>query len=75
MRTLIGEAWVLTAVQAQTVKRVSAAIRSGDLPGPAAGILKAMAGFTAIRAGEIDVEIAGNLRRWPGPPVRRRCRG
>jgi alkylation response protein AidB-like acyl-CoA dehydrogenase len=66
VRAMIGESWVLAAVQNQAVKRVSAAMRSGDLPGPAAAILKAMAGATAIRAGEIDLEIAGSRAvAWP----------
>lgn len=60
VRALIGEAWVLDTVQAQTVRRVSAAIRSGDLPGHAAALLKAMSGVTSPRLGEIDLEIAGN---------------
>jgi len=59
IRALVGEAWVLQAVQAQTVKRVSAAIRSGDLPGYAAAILKAMSGVTGPRLGEVEVEVAG----------------
>jgi alkylation response protein AidB-like acyl-CoA dehydrogenase len=59
LRALIGEAWVLTTVQAQTTKRVSAAIRSGELPGPAASILKAMVGYTGERSAEIGVEVGG----------------
>lgn len=59
VRTLIGESWVLTAVQAQTVKRVTAAMRAGELPGYAAALLKAMSGVTAPRLGEIHLEVAG----------------
>ena len=72
VRALVGEAWVLHAVQAQTVKRVSAAIRSGDLPGYAAAILKAMSGVTGPRLGEIGVEVAGTrAAAWaPGQPSR-----
>lgn len=59
VRALIGESWVLNAVQAQTVKRVSAAMRSGDLPGHAAAVLKAMSGATGPRLGEIELAVAG----------------
>lgn len=59
VRSLIGESWVLNAVQAQTVKRVSAAMQDGELPGHAAAILKAMSGVTAPRLGEITLAIAG----------------
>jgi alkylation response protein AidB-like acyl-CoA dehydrogenase len=59
VRTLIGEDWVLGAVQAQTVKRVSAAMRTGELPGHAAALLKGMSGVTAPRHGEIALEVAG----------------
>lgn len=59
VRSLIGESWVLNAVQAQTVKRVSAAMRTGDLPGHAAAILKAMSGVTGPRQGEIALAVAG----------------
>ncbi len=59
VRSLIGESWVLNAVQAQTVKRVSAAMATGDLPGHAAAILKAMSGATSPRLGEITLAIAG----------------
>jgi len=59
VRTLIGESWVLTSVQNQTVKRVSAAMGSGELPGVAAALLKAMSGVTAVRHGEIEVEVGG----------------
>ena len=72
VRALVGEAWVLQTVQAQTVKRVSAAIRSGDLPGYAAAVLKAMSGVTGPRLGEIEVEVAGSrAAAWdPGRPSR-----
>jgi alkylation response protein AidB-like acyl-CoA dehydrogenase len=72
VRALVGEAWVLNTVQAQTVKRVSAAMRTGDLPGYAAAILKAMSGVTAPRIGEIAVEVAGSrAAAWePGRPSR-----
>ena len=60
VRGLIGESWVLSVVQAQTVRRVSAAMRSGDLPGYAAALLKAMSGATGLREGEIAVEVAGS---------------
>jgi alkylation response protein AidB-like acyl-CoA dehydrogenase len=59
IRTLIGEAWTLTAVQSRMLQRVSAAIASGDLPGPAAAMLKAMAALNSVRLGEIAQEIAG----------------
>ncbi|SEP20243.1 acyl-CoA dehydrogenase family protein [Trujillonella endophytica] len=59
VRALIGERWVLEAVMAATTKRVGAAIAAGDLPGPAAAILKAMSGATAVRRGEIDLAVAG----------------
>lgn len=60
VRALIGESWVLNAAQALTVKRVSAAMRSGDLPGYAAAILKLMSGVTSPRIGEIELEVAGS---------------
>jgi alkylation response protein AidB-like acyl-CoA dehydrogenase len=60
LRALIGEAWVLTTVQAAASRRVSAAIRSGELPGPAAALLKALVGYTAVRAGEIGIEVGGS---------------
>jgi alkylation response protein AidB-like acyl-CoA dehydrogenase len=66
VRSLIGERWVLMAVQAQTVKRVSEAMRSGELPGHAAAMLKAMSGATGPRLGEIDLDVAGaRAAAWP----------
>jgi alkylation response protein AidB-like acyl-CoA dehydrogenase len=66
VRALIGEAWVLTAVMDLTTKRVSAAIRSGELPGQAAAILKAMVGSAGVRNGEIALEIGGTSSiAWP----------
>jgi alkylation response protein AidB-like acyl-CoA dehydrogenase len=59
VRALIGESWVLNAVQHQTVRRVTTAMRQGDLPGYAAALLKAMSGATGRRIGEIGVEVAG----------------
>lgn len=59
IRALIGESWVMTAVQEQTVKRVSEAMRTGHLPGHAAALLKAMSGATGRRQGEIGLEVAG----------------
>jgi hypothetical protein len=54
------------AVQAQTVTRVSAAMRAGELPGHAAALLKAMSGVTGERTGEIDLEVAGaRAAAWP----------
>jgi len=61
VRSLIGEDWVLDEVQAQTVKRVTAAMRSGELPGFAAAILKSMSGYTGRRHGEIVAQLAGEL--------------
>ena len=59
-------------MQAQTVKRVSAAMRSGDLPGHAAALLKAMSGVTSPRLGEITLEVAGSRSAaWrPDRPAR-----
>ncbi len=66
IRALIGESWVLTAVQVQTVKRVGAAMRTGALPGHAAALLKGMTGLTGPRLGEIGLEVAGSLgAAWP----------
>jgi hypothetical protein len=66
IRTLIGEAWTLTAVQSLMVQRVGAGIASGDLPGPAAAMLKAMAALNDVRLGEIAQEIAGDgAIAWP----------
>jgi alkylation response protein AidB-like acyl-CoA dehydrogenase len=59
MRSLIGESWVMTVVQEQTVKRVSEAMRTGQMPGHAAALLKAMSGATGRRQGEIGLEVAG----------------
>jgi alkylation response protein AidB-like acyl-CoA dehydrogenase len=73
IRALIGESWVLSTVQQQMVKRVTAAMQRGDLPGYAAALLKAMSGATGRRLGEIGVEVAGvraaawksgDKRRW-----------
>jgi len=61
VRALIGESWVLSAVLAQTVKRVGTAMRTGALPGHAAAMLKGMTGLTGPRLGEIDLEVAGSL--------------
>ncbi len=60
VRSLIGESWVMTAVQEQTVRRVSEAMRTGHLPGHAAALLKAMSGATGRRQGEIGLEVAGS---------------
>jgi alkylation response protein AidB-like acyl-CoA dehydrogenase len=60
VRALIGESWALTAVQALTVARVGAAMKSGVMPGYAAALLKAMSGATGPRLGEITVEVAGS---------------
>ncbi len=59
VRSIIGESWVLNAVQHQTVQRVTAAMRQGDLPGYGAALLKAMSGATGRRIGEIGLEVAG----------------
>jgi alkylation response protein AidB-like acyl-CoA dehydrogenase len=59
IRSLIGESWVLSAVQEQTVGRVTESMRRGELPGHAAALLKAMSGATGRRLGEIGLEIAG----------------
>jgi alkylation response protein AidB-like acyl-CoA dehydrogenase len=70
VRVLIGERWVLMAVQAQTVTRVSAAMRAGELPGHAAAVLKAMSGVAGERTGEIDLEVAGaRAAAWPPGPA------
>ncbi len=50
---------MLNAVQHQTVQRVTAAMRQGDLPGYGAALLKAMSGATGRRIGEIGLEVAG----------------
>jgi len=55
----IALSWVLSTVQQQMVKRVTAAMQRGDLPGYAAALLKAMSGATGRRLGEIGVEVAG----------------
>jgi alkylation response protein AidB-like acyl-CoA dehydrogenase len=66
IRALIGESWVLNAVQFQMVKRVSAAMRSGELPGPAAALLRGMSGLAGVRLGEIALEVAGSrAASWP----------
>jgi alkylation response protein AidB-like acyl-CoA dehydrogenase len=59
VRALIGESWVLTAVQHQMVERVTLAMRRGELPGYGAALLKAMSGATGRRLGEIGIEVAG----------------
>ena len=59
VRALIGESWTLTAVQARTTARVSAATAGGELPGPAAALLKGMAGVLGRRSSEIAAEVAG----------------
>jgi alkylation response protein AidB-like acyl-CoA dehydrogenase len=61
IRSLIGESWVMSTVQAQTVTRVKEAMLAGDLPGHAAALLKAMSGVTSPRLGEIALEVAGPL--------------
>jgi alkylation response protein AidB-like acyl-CoA dehydrogenase len=66
IRAVIGESWVLTAVQAQTAKRVSAAMQTGALPGHAAALLKGITGLTGPRLGEIALEVAGpRAAAWP----------
>jgi len=72
IRALIGESWVLDTVQVQTARRVSAAMRGGELPGHAAAMLKGMTGLTGPRLGEIDLEVAGSRgAAWdPARPTR-----
>src|SRR5262249_44083457 len=60
IRALIGESWVLTAVQAQTAKRVGAALKTGALPGHAAALPRGIRGLTGPRLGEIALEVAGS---------------
>lgn len=72
VRALVGESWVLDAVLNLTVKRVVAAMRSGDLPGHAAAMLKGMTGLIGPRVGEIDLAVAGSRgAAWaPGDTAR-----
>ena len=57
--SLVGESWVLSEVQRLAARRVAKAIADGELPGTAASMLKALAGYTTLRKGEIVVEVAG----------------
>ena len=59
VRTLIGESWTLSMVQALLVKRVTAAMRVGAMPSAAAALLKGMSGLADIRRGEIGAQVAG----------------
>jgi alkylation response protein AidB-like acyl-CoA dehydrogenase len=59
VRTLIGESWTLSIVQALLVKRVTAAMRAGAMPPTAAALLKGMSGLADIRRGEIGTQVAG----------------
>jgi alkylation response protein AidB-like acyl-CoA dehydrogenase len=59
VRTLIGESWTLSIVQALLVKRVTAAMRAGAMPPAAAALLKGMSGLADIRRGEIGTQVAG----------------
>ncbi|MDE3203917.1 MAG: acyl-CoA dehydrogenase family protein [Acidobacteriota bacterium] len=66
IRSLIGESWVLTVVQDQTVRRVSDAMSNGHMPGHAAALLKSMSGATGRRQGEIGLDVAGpGAVAWP----------
>jgi hypothetical protein len=48
------------------VKRVGSAMRSGELPGPAAALLRGMSGLAGVRLGEIALEVAGSrAAAWP----------
>ncbi|HEY3696489.1 acyl-CoA dehydrogenase family protein [Phenylobacterium sp.] len=58
-RQLVGEAWVLDAVQTLTTKRIGAGLRSGAIPGASAALLKLMGGKIAARRTALVSELAG----------------
>jgi alkylation response protein AidB-like acyl-CoA dehydrogenase len=66
VRALIGESWVIGAVQTQTVQRIAAAMQAGKLPGHAAAIPKLLSGVAGTLQGELAVAVAGaRAAAWP----------
>ena len=58
-RQLVGEALALRAIVPPTIDRVNAELRTGDLPGPGAAILKLVNSTVTLRRQRLAVELAG----------------
>ena len=59
VRQLVAEGHVLSLVQDQTSRRVTAAMARGELPPPAGALLRLMGARHAVRRTDIALEIAG----------------
>lgn len=59
LRQAVAEAWMLGRVQEQVIERVTNAIRGGDLPDTAAGIMRLFRGTTAVRTSTIARDLCG----------------
>jgi alkylation response protein AidB-like acyl-CoA dehydrogenase len=60
VRELVAEAHTISRVQQQLISRVTAGMRAGALPPPAAAIMRLFSGESATRLAEIGVEIMGS---------------
>ena len=60
VRQLVGEAIALGALLPPTIDRVNAQLRTGQLPGPGAAILKLVGSTLQLRRHQIGMEIAGS---------------
>lgn len=60
VRQLLGEALAIRMLMAPTIDRVNALLRTGELPGPGAAILKVFASTSAFRRHRIGIEIGGS---------------
>jgi alkylation response protein AidB-like acyl-CoA dehydrogenase len=59
VRELVAEAHTIARVQRQLISRVSDGMRTGQLPPPAANIMRLFGGESVSRQAEIGVEIMG----------------
>jgi len=60
VRELVAEAHTISRVQQQLISRISAGMRTGALPPPAAAIMRLFSGESATRLSEIGVEVMGS---------------
>src|SRR5207245_11520345 len=69
-RELIAEFHALGTIQSQLVDRVTAGMRSEQLPPAAGSLIRLFFGESASRRAEIALELAGPDAVLPGPAVR-----
>jgi alkylation response protein AidB-like acyl-CoA dehydrogenase len=69
IRKLLADAYVLAALEAPLLQRVTASVRTGRLPSSAGALVKLYRANKAQQAGELGLEIAGTSGvAWPSEP-------